>query len=198
MGGNGTDATPGTKGGKGGKGGDGGEAGEWSLEALPEVPLSAFVIRTGGLGGAGGAGGPGGSRAFGGAGGEGGVGGEGGEGGPPGARGHCKSQNRMWTAYKNWHDSVMMTPITVSGIVGVTNTQLMTPAPTLLLLLKLENALIGGVDTWDIREQKERMVLKAQLATLGWMRKQQRWGRRVVLVKMRRNLVPKSFIYTNQ
>ena len=91
-----------------------------------------------------------------------------------------------------------MTPITVSGIVGVTNTQLMTPAPTLLLLLKLENALIGGVDTWDIREQKERMVLKAQLATLGWMRKQQRWGRRVVLVKMRRNLVPKSFIYTNQ
>ena len=91
-----------------------------------------------------------------------------------------------------------MTPITVSGIVGVTNTQLMTPAPTLLLLLKLENALIGGVDTWDTREQKERMVLKAQLVTLGWMRKQQRWGRRAVLVKMRRNLVPKSFIYTNQ
>ena len=105
MGGNGTDSTPGTKGGKGGRGGDGGEAGEWSLEALPEVPLSAFVIRTGGLGGAGGAGGLGGSRAFGGAGGEGGVGGQGGEGGPPGARGYCKSQNRMWTAYKNWHDT---------------------------------------------------------------------------------------------
>ena len=89
-----------------------------------------------------------------------------------------------------------MTPITVSGIVGVAHTKLMTPAP--ILLQNMKDALTGGVDTWDIREQKERMVPKAQLATLGWMRKQQRWGRRAVPVKMRRNLVPKSFIYNNQ